>query len=177
MITRRQTNWKSGVRLWSANMAESEEKTVPLAELNRIFKGMDCENERVFTGVEKDRLLHKLFDSSDVGREVTLMGWVQTRRDLGRADLCGPAGPHRHHAGRVSTNRGWTTPFAKAAEGLRSEYVIAVRGPKSVEARPEETINEKMPTGLIEVKVQRNSKLLSSAKTPPFEIEDGTGSA
>ncbi len=50
--------------------------------------------------------------------------------------------------------------------------MIAVKGP--IVLRDEETINEKLPTGLIELRV-RELKILSRARTPPFEIEDDTG--
>lgn len=110
------------------------------------------------------------FTTDDVGKEVTLMGWVQTRRDLGAlifVDL-------RDRTGLMQTvfdESMLKTNFAEA-EGLRSEFVIAVRG--EIVRRDEETINEKLPTGLIEVSV-KELKVLSKAQTPPFEIDDETG--
>ena len=55
---------------------------------------------------------------------------------------------------------------------LRSEYVLAVCG--KIVRRDPETVNEKLPTGLIELKA-RELKVLTKAQTPPFEIEDDTG--
>lgn len=110
------------------------------------------------------------FTTDDVGKEVTLMGWVQTRRDLGAlifVDLRDRTGLMQAVFDESILN----TNFAEA-EGLRSEFVIAVRG--EIVRRDEETINEKLPTGLIEVSV-KELKVLSKAQTPPFEIDDETG--
>lgn len=110
------------------------------------------------------------FTTDDVGKEVTLMGWVQTRRDLGAlifVDLRDRTGLMQ----AVFDESILKTNFAEA-EGLRSEFVIAVRG--EIVRRDEETINEKLPTGLIEVSV-KELKVLSKAQTPPFEIDDETG--
>ena len=110
------------------------------------------------------------FTTEDVGREVTLMGWVQTRRDLGAlifVDL-------RDRTGimQVVFNESLMDEDFAKAEGLRSEFVIAVKGP--IVRRDPETVNEKLPTGLIEVRATE-LKLLSRAQTPPFEIDDDTG--
>lgn len=110
------------------------------------------------------------FTTDDVGKEVTLMGWVQTRRDLGAlifVDLRDRTGLMQ----AVFDESILKTNFAEA-EGLRSEFVIAVRG--EIVRRDEETVNEKLPTGLIEVSV-KELKVLSKAQTPPFEIDDETG--
>ena len=110
------------------------------------------------------------FSTDDVGRDVTVMGWVQTRRDLGAlifVDL-------RDRTGimQVVFDESMMESDFHVAESLRSEFVIAVQG--QIVKRDEETINEKIPTGLIEVKV-RTLKILSKAETPPFEIDDETG--
>ena len=110
------------------------------------------------------------FTTDDVGKDVTLMGWVQTRRDLGAlifVDLRDRTGLMQV----VFDESMMQTPF-DMAESLRSEFVIAVRG--EIVKREDETINEKLPTGLIEVKV-KELKVLSKAQTPPFEIDDETG--
>jgi aspartyl-tRNA synthetase len=103
---------------------------------------------------------------SDAGHEVGLMGWVQTRRDLGGlifVDL-------RDRSGIVQVvfNSEYPEAFEKAEE-IRSEYVIAVKG--KVFKRPEENVNPKIPTGYVEV-VGERLEILSKAKTPPFPIED-----
>jgi len=109
------------------------------------------------------------FTTEDIGKSVTLMGWVQKRRDLGAlifVDL-------RDRSGlmQVVFDESIFMGEFKKAESLRSEFVIAVKG--DIVKRDEETINEKLPTGLIEVKVEE-LKVLSKSKTPPFEIEDDT---
>lgn len=109
------------------------------------------------------------FTTEDMGKDVTLMGWVQTRRDLGAlifVDL-------RDRTGlmQVVFDESFMESDFSKAESLRSEFVIAVKG--QIVKRDEETINENLPTGLIEVKV-KELKVLSKAQTPPFEIEDDT---
>ncbi|AGL02096.1 aspartate--tRNA ligase [Desulfoscipio gibsoniae] len=106
--------------------------------------------------------------AGDNGRAVTLMGWVNTRRDHGGlifVDL-------RDRTGLVQVvfspdiN---STSFEKA-EGVRSEYVLAITGRVSI--RPEGTVNLNLATGEIEVLVDE-MRVLNRAKTPPFYIEDG----
>ena len=109
------------------------------------------------------------FTTEDVGKEVTLMGWVQTRRDFGAlifVDL-------RDRTGimQVVFDESVLEGDFSRVSGLRSEFVIAVKG--QIVRRDEETINEKLPTGYIEVKA-KELKVLSRAQTPPFEIEDDT---
>ncbi len=105
---------------------------------------------------------------SDVGREVTLMGWVQSRRDLGGLvflDL-----RDREGITQVVCNPQEAPPAAAAAAQVRSEYVVAVRG--QVAARPAGTENPKLPTGEIEVRA-RELRVLNPSETPPFPIADG----
>ncbi len=109
------------------------------------------------------------FNTDDVGRDVTVMGWVQTRRDFGALifiDL-------RDRTGimQVVFDESVLEGDFSRVSGLRNEFVIAVQG--KIVLRDEETINEKLPTGLIEVKAKQ-LKILSRAQTPPFEIEDDT---
>ena len=109
------------------------------------------------------------FKKEDIGKNVTLMGWVQKRRDLGAlifVDL-------RDRTGlmQIVFDESLFSGDFKKAESLRSEFVIAIKG--EIVKRDDETINEKLPTGLIEVKVSE-LKILSKSKTPPFEIEDDT---
>jgi aspartyl-tRNA synthetase len=109
------------------------------------------------------------FSEADIGKEVTLMGWVQTRRDLGAlifVDLRDRTGLMQV----VFDESSFQDDFKKA-EGIRSEFVLAVKG--AVEKRSDETINPKLKTGTIEVRA-RELKILSKSETPPFEIEDDT---
>ena len=105
----------------------------------------------------------------DAGREVTLCGWVHRRRDHGGVvfvDL-------RDRTGFVQVVfKPDTAPEAhKRAQELRAEYVIAIRG--RAERRSEEALNPKLPTGDVEV-FASEMRLLNTASTPPFAIEDDT---
>ncbi len=103
----------------------------------------------------------------DVGRTVTLLGWVQKRRDLGGLIFI----EVRDRSGLVQAvfNPERSTKAHEKAETLRSEFVVGIRG--EVVARPEGTANPKLATGEIEVIVQE-LKILNVSKTPPFLIED-----
>ena len=97
------------------------------------------------------------------------MGWVQTRRDFGAlvfVDLRDSTGLMQ-----VVFDESVLEGDFDRVNALRSEYVIAVRG--KIVRRDPETVNEKLPTGFIELKA-RELKVLSKAQTPPFEIEDDT---
>ena len=104
---------------------------------------------------------------ADIGRDVTLMGWVQTRRDLGGLifiDL-----RDRDGLTQIVCNPQEAPDAASAAAEVRSEFVIAVRG--AVAARPAGTVNPKLPTGEVEVRL-RDIRVLNPAETPPFPIAD-----
>lgn len=103
----------------------------------------------------------------DIGEQVVLMGWMDTRRDHGGLifiDL-------RDRTGIVQVVFSPdSAPAAfKKAEAVRSEYVLAVVG--QVEKRPEETENENLPTGQVEI-IASELRVLNQAHTPPFYIED-----
>ena len=99
------------------------------------------------------------------GQSVTLMGWVDSRRDHGGLvfiDL-------RDRAGRVQIVLNPQGEALKTAHQLRGEYVVAIEG--LVRARPAGMVNSKIPTGEIEVEAT-NCVVLSEANTPPFAIDD-----
>ncbi len=103
------------------------------------------------------------------GEQVVLMGWVQRRRDHGGlifVDL-----RDREGITQVVFDPQADALAHERAHGLRSEFVIAVRG--TVRRRPEGMTNPKLKTGEIEVLVH-DLKILNVAKTPPFHIEDDT---
>lgn len=101
-----------------------------------------------------------------VGQEVHLKGWVQKRRDLGGLifiDL-------RDRSGIVQIVFDPEHETAHAlAEKVRSEYLLAVRG--EVVERAEGTVNTKLSTGEVEVRVEE-VEVINEAKTPPFSIHD-----
>ncbi|MEK6745016.1 MAG: aspartate--tRNA ligase, partial [Nitrospirota bacterium] len=105
----------------------------------------------------------------ELGRQVTLMGWVHTRRDHGGlifVDL-----RDREGITQVVFNPEVAAEAHRAAGDVRSEYVIAVTG--KVSPRPENTTNPRLPTGEIEMIVSE-LVILNESKTPPFMIEDET---
>ena len=104
----------------------------------------------------------------DCGKELTLAGWVNTRRDHGGLifiDL-------RDRSGivQVVMSPQYGEDAFHKAEDVRSEYVLAIRG--IVRERSPETVNPKMQTGKLEVVVSE-MRVLNKAKTPPFYVEDG----
>jgi len=101
------------------------------------------------------------------GQRVLLMGWVHRRRDLGGVIFI-------HLRDREGTSqlvfRGESFPEPHArAEDLRSEYVIGATG--IVEKRSADTINPTLPTGEVEVVVDK-IWIFNESKTPPFPMED-----
>ena len=107
------------------------------------------------------------FRIADVGKEVTLFGWVQRQRDLGQLifiDL-------RDRTGIVQLAFSDETDkdIFEKAQSCRSEYVLGIRG--VVAERSAKT--DKIPTGDVEIQVNE-LRILSKAQTPPFEILDET---
>ncbi len=106
----------------------------------------------------------------DAGREVTVMGWVHRRRDLGNLLFLDV----RDRSGIVQVvfNKE-TQPEAHAkAEHARSEFVVAVEG----RVTKRERANTDIGTGEIEL-VATKLHILNNAKTPPFPIEDEINAA
>lgn len=98
-----------------------------------------------------------------IGKEITLMGWVQKRRVLGGllfVDL-----RDREGICQVVFDEADNKELFDKAYTLRSEYVIAIKGT----VRERESKNDKIKTGSIEVLV-KELRILSKAQTPPFEI-------
>ncbi|MFZ3172285.1 MAG: aspartate--tRNA ligase [Carboxydocellales bacterium] len=104
---------------------------------------------------------------SEVGQPVTLMGWVQRRRDHGGlifVDL-----RDREGVTQIVFSPEVNQDAFSKAEQIRNEYVLAIVG--EVKARPEGTVNPNLATGTIEVYASE-IRLLNAAKTPPFYIQD-----
>lgn len=103
------------------------------------------------------------------GQEVCIMGWVQYRRDHGGlifVDL-----RDREGLTQVVFSPEIAPKAHEDAHIIRSEYVLAIKG--RVRPRPEGMVNPNLKTGEIEV-VVLDWKLLNTAKTPPFPVEDRT---
>lgn len=97
----------------------------------------------------------------DAGKEVTLVGWVSTRRNLGSIlfiDL-------RDNTGIVQL----CVEDPSSVPDVRNEYVVQVKGV----VRKKDVPNPKLPTGEIEV-VVKEMKVINKAENPPFIIADKT---
>ena len=100
---------------------------------------------------------------ADIGRNVRLSGWVHRVRDHGGLlfiDL-------RDHYGLTQVVADPDSPAFKAAETVRSEWVIRVDG--KVRERPEGTLNPELPTGEVEV-FAGEIEVLSAAKELPVPV-------
>lgn len=105
--------------------------------------------------------------TQDIGKIVTLSGWVDRRRDLGGVifvDL-----RDKHGKTQVVFNPDRNAEVHKIADQLRNEYVITVKG--EVQSRPEGMANEKLATGEIDVKIDE-MEILNTAENPPLAIND-----
>jgi len=101
-----------------------------------------------------------------IGQQVRLNGWVQTNRDHGGVIFLDV----RDRSGLVQiVAHPDTSDLHKLAHSMRQQDVIEVVG--EVIARSEETINEKLPTGEIEIKASEIT-VLNRSETPPFMVED-----
>lgn len=126
-----------------------------------------CSNMETMAGMHRSCGCGRVTEK-DCGKELTLAGWVNTRRDHGGLifiDL-------RDRSGivQVVMSPQYGEDAFHKAEDVRSEYVLAIRG--IVRERSPETVNPKMQTGKIEVVVSE-MRVLNKAKTPPFYVEDG----
>lgn len=105
--------------------------------------------------------------AGDAGKTVTLMGWVNRRRDLGNLlfiDL-------RDRTGSVQIvlDKEKNPALHEKAGTVRSEYVLAVVG--AVKKRDAATVNKNIPTGEVEI-VAEELRILNDSKTPPFLPSD-----
>jgi len=104
-------------------------------------------------------------DYSD--KDVVLCGWVSKRRDHGKLifiDLRDFSG-----ISQIVFDPSFNMESYENAKDIRSEYVIQVKG--IVKKRTTDTVNKEIPTGEIEI-IANSLKILSSAKTPPFMLEN-----
>ena len=107
--------------------------------------------------------------NANIGESITVMGWVQKRRNLGSlifVDLRDRSGILQIVFDEESVG---AEGFAKAGT-LRSEFVIAVEGKVSKRAA---AVNENLKTGDIEV-IATSLRILSESQTPPFAIEENS---
>ena len=104
---------------------------------------------------------------TNIDEQITLSGWVSTIRDLGGILFV----ELRDRSGffQIVANPQINPQVHKTLEKVRSEYVIKVVG--KVSKRPEETYNEKYPTGQVEM-YPDSIEILSDSKVLPFVLDD-----
>lgn len=103
----------------------------------------------------------------NIGQIVTVMGWVQRRRDLGGVIFL----DIRDATGIVQVVvdlKNVSEETFREAETLRNEYVVEIQG--RLELRDEDTINLNIETGTIDIRATELN-ILNKAKTPPFLID------
>ena len=108
--------------------------------------------------------------ASDIGRAVTVCGWVQKQRDLGAlifVDL-------RDRTGilQLAFTESTDPAVMEKAGTLRSEYVVAAKGV----LRERAAKNSEIPTGDVELEVSE-LRILGLSDTPPFEIVENSQTA
>ncbi len=105
--------------------------------------------------------------ADDIGKEVVLMGWAMRRRDHGGlvfVDL-----RDREGIAQIVFDPELSPEAHRKAEGVRNEFVLAVRG--KVAPRPEGTVNPSLKTGEIEVLVSE-CRVLNRSKALPFTLDE-----
>lgn len=104
---------------------------------------------------------------ANVDETITLSGWVSTIRDLGGILFV----ELRDRSGffQIVANPQINPQIHKVLETVKTEYVITVSG--KVSKRPEETYNEKYPTGQVEM-YPESIEVLSESKVLPFVLDD-----
>jgi aspartyl-tRNA synthetase len=103
--------------------------------------------------------------AADAGRQVTLKGWVNRRRDHGGLIFLDIR--DRYGLTQVVANPEHSPAAHAVAEDLRAEYVVEARG--AVRPRPEGTVNQHLPTGEIEIELDELI-VLNPSKPLPFEL-------
>ncbi|MEB2355273.1 MAG: aspartate--tRNA ligase, partial [Ignavibacteriales bacterium] len=104
---------------------------------------------------------------ANIGENVVLNGWVDRRRDLGGVIFIEVR--DRYGVTQIVFEPTFNLQAHTAAKDLRSEFVISVEG--VVRKRPADTDNPELPTGHIDVMVNKLI-ILNEAETPPFQIKD-----
>ena len=100
---------------------------------------------------------------TDVGKKVTLIGWVAKKRNMGAIvfiDL-----RDRYGMTQIVFN----DQFAESLKDVKNEYILQIKG----EVAERSSKNPKMPTGDIEINAE-SFKVINTAKIPPIIIADET---
>jgi len=106
-----------------------------------------------------------LLREEHIGETVTIMGWVQKKRNLGAlvfVDL-----RDREGVAQIMFDPDLSKEAFEKAEKTRGEFILAVTG----EVHRRESINDNIPTGRVEV-FAKEIKILSESDVPPIHIND-----
>ncbi|KKQ56943.1 MAG: Aspartate-tRNA ligase [Parcubacteria group bacterium GW2011_GWA2_38_13] len=103
--------------------------------------------------------------AKEEGKEVTISGWVNSRRDHGGVIFIDVR--DRYGLTQATFNPKVSKDAWEMANGVRSEFVIKVVG--TVALRDKDMINPKLKTGEIEIKATE-IEILNTSKTPPFDV-------
>ncbi len=106
--------------------------------------------------------------TKNAGESVTLVGWVNKRRDLG--GLIFIELRDRYGITQIVFNSERNQEEFRKAETIKLEYVISIRG--EVAERPEGTQKLDLKTGEVEVQADEIS-IINASKVPPFNMADG----
>lgn len=101
------------------------------------------------------------------GLKVVLNGWVDNQRNLGGVIFIQLR--DRYGITQVVVEETDDKDLYASAKSLRSEFVVSVEG--TVRQRPGGSENKNMPTGMVDVVVEK-LLILNEAETPPFPIQD-----
>ncbi len=107
-----------------------------------------------------------LVDETLLGKEVTVCGWVNKRRDHGGVIFIDIR--DREGILQVVFDPDTEEVFSRA-ERIRNEYVLRVKG--LVRERPEGTVNNDLKSGKVEI-LGLELEVLNAAETPPFQLAD-----
>ncbi len=105
--------------------------------------------------------------AANAGQRAILMGWVHRRRDLGGVIFIHLR--DREGVTQLVFHADNDAALHEKVEMLSSEYVIAAEG--QVALRDKETINPALPTGEVELVVEK-LWILNESRTPPFPMEE-----
>ena len=103
----------------------------------------------------------------DVGKSVTLAGWVQRTRKMGGMTFVDVR--DRYGITQIVFDESADAQLCERANRLGREYCVQIKGIVS----ERQSKNAKMPTGDIEI-MAKEMNVLSESLTPPFTIEDNT---
>ncbi len=104
---------------------------------------------------------------SDAGKKAVIMGWVNRRRDLGNLIFIDVR--DRTGVTQIVSDKESNPAIHEKAGQLRNEYVVAAVG--TVKLRDTNTVNKNIPTGEVELVVDK-LLILNESKQPPFLPSD-----